>query len=88
MKTIINWIDIKNEKPTTSGWYMTICMPVNYYEFKDNPSLMNDWIADYGIDKTWFNNGDFWSRRNHERVSREITDRVIFWSRIPEVPQL
>ena len=88
MQTIINWIDIKDKKPTTSGWYMTICMPVNYDEFKDNPSLMNDWIAYYGIDKTWFNNGDFWSRRDYEKISRKITDRVIFWSEITEIPQL
>ncbi|NME65674.1 hypothetical protein HF846_13825 [Clostridium cadaveris] len=88
MKTIINWIDIKDEKPIASGWYMTICVPVNYDEFKDNPSLMNYWIANYGMDKTWFNNVDFWSRREYEKVSEKITDRVIFWSKIPDVPQL
>lgn len=88
MKTIINWIDIKDEKPIMSGWYMTICISVNYDEFKDDPSLMNVWIANYGIDKTWFHNGDFWSRHEHGKVSNKITDRVIFWSEITEIPQL
>lgn len=87
-KTIIEWINIKDHKPRESGWYMTVCMPINYEDFKDNPSEMNEWIAKYGIDKTWFIDGDFFSRRDYERTSKEITDRIIFWSEIPEVPML
>ena len=87
MNTVIQWIDIKERKPCSSGWYMTICMPVNYYDFSSNPNEMNDWIAKFGIDKTWFNNEEFWSRDRMD-YPREITERVIFWAEIPKVPML
>lgn len=31
MNTVIQWIDIKERKPCSSGWYMTVCMPVNRF---------------------------------------------------------
>lgn len=87
IKTIINWISVKDKIPTTYGWYMTICVPRNYEEFNKNPSEMNDWIAQFGIDKTWFNNGNFFDR-DKKAYPREITDRIIYWAEIPNVPQL
>lgn len=80
MTTIINWNDINNEKPFESGWYMVVLQPVNHREFIDCPSEMNDWISAFGINKMWFNNGEFWGDRC------KITDRVIYWGDIPSVP--
>lgn len=81
-RTIIDWMDVKNGKPISSGWYMVVLLPKNHSEFANNPSEMNSWIRRFGINKIWYHNGEFWI--NHE-IS---TDRVIYWSEIPSVPLL
>lgn len=81
MKSVIKWIDYSKEKPPiASKWVIAVLKPVNYMEFIDNPSEMNDWIRKFGINKVWIHNGSFWL--NH----KDISDRVTHWSEIPSVP--
>lgn len=77
--TII-WINKNDKKPLDSGWYMVVLVPRNYEEFKNRPSDMNGWIESFGINKLWWNDGDFWEE-NHI-----VTDRVTHWGLLPEVP--
>ncbi len=89
MKSIIKWIDIEDKKPKEYGWYMTVSMPTNYIYFKNKPNIINDWITKFGIDKTWFNEGEFWARRGYvSEAITSITNRIIYWAEIPEVPKL
>lgn len=76
----ITWINIRDEKPPESGWYMVVLKPKNYMEFIDNPKIMNSWINKFGINKMLWNNREFWEG------SSEITDRVTYWGYLPTVP--
>ena len=78
LSTTIYWINAKNILPIESGWYMVVLIPVNYEDFKDNPKEMNEWIKKFGLQRLWFNNGEFWESH------KIITNRVIYWGNIPK----
>lgn len=83
MESIIKWIDIKNKKPIDFGWYLAVLKPINFKEFENEKDL-NDWIEDYGLEKVWFNNGEFWNSR--KGIGINITERITYWAEIPNVP--
>lgn len=83
MESIIQWIDITNKRPIGFGWYLVVLMPVNFEEFKDKKDL-NDWITSYGLDKVWFNNGEFWDSK--KGPGNVVSDRITHWANIPSVP--
>lgn len=81
MRSIIEWVDFSNEKPMMNDkWLMVVLKPVNHMDFIDNPSEMNGWISKFGINKAWIHTGSIWI--NH----KDVTDRVMAWSNIPDVP--
>lgn len=85
MESTIKWIDIEDKKPIGFGWYLVVLKPINFKEFENEKDL-NDWIESYGLDKVWFNNGEFWNSKKGTGI--ELTERVICWADIPSVPLL
>lgn len=85
MESIIKWINIKDKRPIEFGWFLVVLKPVNFKDFDDEKEL-NSWIEDYGLEKVWFNNGKFWNSK--KGVGLDISERVVYWADIPNVPSL
>ncbi len=68
-----------------AGWVLVLLKPANFKDIEEK-SDMNKWIRDYGLERAWVNNGQFWLVE-HDRSANSvlITDRVLCWSQIPDL---
>ena len=84
-KTVITWYKYKDRYSALRefGWCLVILKPKNFKECDDEGLDYSDWIASYGFEKAWFNNGDFWVANPHGYGTEKVTDRVALVAPLP-----
>lgn len=86
--TPIVWIPMNEQKPPKQGWYFTIEFPEKYELEKGDPQILKAWMKHVGMNKSYWSNNNFFTCDDRLKNPRRITKNVIFWAKLPEVPDM